>query len=113
MVQRGSGAGFLKEPAAAILLCNVLRWEYLEGHHALEFVVEGFVDSAHAAGANRFDDPVVGDGFDGEGLHGAYGIDYTDAFPNKNQGRRIIVSFSNLKTGAAYAVSALFFKSRG
>ena len=74
MVQRRSGACFLKETATAIVLRDVLGREQFQRHDALQFVVVSFVDRAHAAGADRFDDPVMGNGFDGNRLH-VFGVD--------------------------------------
>ena len=92
MAQRRSGARFLKEATAAILLRNVLRREQLQRHHALELIVVGFVNGAHTTGANGFHDSVMRDRFYGEGFHGGVGrLDYT----RKNQGRRIVVSFES------------------
>ncbi len=77
MAQRRSSARFLEEAATAILLRNVFRRKQLERHHALELVVVGFVNGAHTTGADRLEDPVVRDGFYGEGFHGANsGTDY-------------------------------------
>ena len=70
MVQRRSSARFLKEAATAILLRDVLRREQLQRHHTLELIVVSFVDSAHATGADRFNDPVMRNAFYGDGLHG-------------------------------------------
>ena len=38
-------------------------------------------------------------------------VDYTAILPNKNQGRRIVVSISDSEEELAYAVSALFVES--
>ena len=69
MIQCRSSARFLKETAAAILLRNVFRREHFEGDDALKFVVVGFVNGAHATGADGFHDPVMRNAFHGDGLH--------------------------------------------
>ena len=69
MVQRRSSARFLEETATAVILRNILRREQFQRHDALEFVVVSFIDRAHAAGADRFDDPVMRNAFDGGRLH--------------------------------------------
>src|SRR6185503_18581687 len=91
MVQRRGRACFLKETTPSILLRDVLRWEQFQRDDALELVVVSFVDGAHATCTDGFKDTVVRNSFCGEGFH-AQVLDYTAILPNKNQGRRIVVS---------------------
>jgi hypothetical protein len=108
MSQGGSGACFLEEAAAAVLLRHVFRRQDFQCDDALELVVVSLVDRTHAPGADGLDDSVMGDGRDRNGLHGwNYDTIPTQVFGNKNQGRRIVVCFGNHWIGAAYVMSAL------
>src|SRR5215213_4305075 len=69
MIQRRCSACFLEETPAAILLRDVLRWEQLQSYDTLKLCVVSFVDGAHAAGSDRFNDPVMRNALDGECFH--------------------------------------------
>ena len=62
MVQRGGGAGFAAEAFERLwVVATVVRKE-LQGDEATELGVFGFVDHAHPAAAELFDNAVVRDG---------------------------------------------------
>src|SRR5271169_3198692 len=70
VVQRGCGLRFaLKAGECLLIPGNVLRQE-LEGDKAMEAGVLGFVDDAHAAGAEFLEDAVVRDGLADHGTSG-------------------------------------------
>ena len=60
IVQRGGGAGFAAEAFQSLRIAGSLIREKFDGHGAAEADVFGFVDDAHAATADFFDDAVVG-----------------------------------------------------
>ena len=62
MVQRGSGLGFAAKALQRLAVLGDVFGEELQGDEAIEPGVFGFVDDAHAATAQLFDDAVVRDG---------------------------------------------------
>ena len=65
MIERGDGFGFSREPHATLGISGQLRRQDLEGDLTIEAGVLRQIDLAHAAGADRLDDPVVSDGLAG------------------------------------------------
>jgi len=63
--------GFMDESLLGFGIASEVRREELEGDHAVEFGVLGFVDDAHAAFAELLEDLVVGNGLANQrNLHG-------------------------------------------
>jgi hypothetical protein len=62
VVQSGGGLGFLKE---AFFHFGIVARQELQRHRPLQFLIFGFVDYAHAALAQFFEDAVVGDDLTG------------------------------------------------
>ena len=62
MVESGSGARFAQEAFECRRVALIFFRNELEGHAAAELGVLGFVDHAHAAGAELTQNPVMGDG---------------------------------------------------
>ena len=58
---RGDGPGFPLEPFEALGIAGHVRGQHFEGHLTSEPGVCGPIDLAHAAGANRGGDLVVGE----------------------------------------------------
>ncbi len=69
MVESRSSLGLVDEPLYRCWITSEVRREKLECDDAVEFGVLGFVDNAHAASAEFFEDLVVGDGRTAEGSH--------------------------------------------
>ena len=65
-IEGGGGLGFLHEAAAAVGIAGVIGAENFEGDDAIEFEVFGFIDLAHAAGANFLQDLILASN---RGLH--------------------------------------------
>ncbi len=61
VVESGGGFGFLGEAALALGVVHAVRREEFEGDEAVEVGVAGFVDNAHAALAEFFEDVVMGE----------------------------------------------------
>src|SRR5579859_2078548 len=62
VVQGRSGLGFALEAVERLRIFSYLVRKELEGDEAAEFYILGFVDHAHAAAAQSFQNPVVRDG---------------------------------------------------
>ena len=62
MIQRGRGLGFAAKTFEGLAVLGQIFGKKLEGDEAAEARVFGFVDHAHAAATELFDDPVVRDG---------------------------------------------------
>ena len=60
VIDRGDGSGFPLEPFEALGIAGHVRGQHFQGHLTSEPGVGGPIDLAHAAGANRGGDPVVG-----------------------------------------------------
>ena len=67
MVQGGGGAGFALEAIERLWIVREIVGEKFESDEAAEAGVFGFVDDAHSAAAEFFDDAVMGDGLADEG----------------------------------------------
>ncbi len=61
MVERGGGAGFALEAFEGLRIASEIVGEKFERDEAAEAGVFGFVDDAHAAAAEFFDDAVMRD----------------------------------------------------
>jgi hypothetical protein len=59
MVEGGGGAGFALETFERLRIVGQVFGEEFEGHEAAQTRVFRFVDHAHAAAAELFDDAVV------------------------------------------------------
>ena len=59
MVQLGQRQGFLAEIFASGLVGERLERQYFDGHVAIEVLIAGAIDFAHAAGADPLSDKVV------------------------------------------------------
>jgi len=66
VVQCGGGAGLAFEAFERLGIVGEIVWEKFEGDEAAEARVFGFIDHAHAATAEFFDDVVMGDGLTNE-----------------------------------------------
>ena len=62
MIERGSGLGLAPESLQRLAILRQFFGKKLQRDKAAEARVFGFVDHAHAAAAELFDDPVMGDG---------------------------------------------------
>ena len=59
VIQGRRGARFLQKAAAAIFVSDRFFGQHFERHYAVEFFVVRHVDGAHAASADRFENPVM------------------------------------------------------
>jgi hypothetical protein len=59
MVQLGQRQGFRAEIFAGGVVGERLGWQYLDGYVAVEVLIAGAIDFAHAASADPLDDVVV------------------------------------------------------
>ena len=62
MVQCGRGLGFALEPGKSLRVAGNFFWKKLEGDKAMQPRVLGFIDDAHAAAAQFFNDAIVRNG---------------------------------------------------
>ena len=62
MIQRGGGLGFAFETGQGLRIFGYIVRQEFQGDEAVKFGVFGFVDYAHAAAAEFFDDAVMRDG---------------------------------------------------
>ena len=60
MIERGSGFGFALEAFERLRVVREIVGEEFQGDEAIEARVFGFVDDAHSAAAEFFDDAVMG-----------------------------------------------------
>ena len=67
MVQRGGGAGFALKAFECLRIVGDVIGKKFEGDEAAELGVFGFVDDAHSAAAEFFDDAVMRDGLSDQG----------------------------------------------
>src|SRR5882724_10884648 len=67
MVESGSGLGFPLETGQGLRVPGEIIGEEFQGDKSVEARVLGFVDNAHAAATELFDDAVVGDGLPDQG----------------------------------------------
>jgi len=77
VVEGGGGAGFAAEAFESLRVVRGILGEKLESYEALEASVFGFIDDAHAPGADVLDHEVVRDGLadEGAGRHGQAMLD--------------------------------------
>jgi hypothetical protein len=68
MVQRRGSAGFQAKALEALRIASDVFGEKLESDRASEVGIFGFVDDAHSAAAEFFEDPVVRDGLADHGI---------------------------------------------
>ena len=61
MIEHGGGAGLAPEPPPELVLLHLVGANDLERHRALETLVPGTVDLSHAAAAEQFEHPEVGE----------------------------------------------------
>src|SRR5438046_229860 len=62
LVERGRRLGFLDEALARLVVSREIRGQELQRDQTIEPRVDRFVDNAHAAATESFDDPIVRDG---------------------------------------------------
>ena len=62
MIERGSGAGFVQEPAHALWIARELRSQHLERDRPAQGRVDGLVDLAHPAAPEQVLNLVPADG---------------------------------------------------
>lgn len=62
VIESGDGLGFLYEAETAVGIGSHAGGERFDGDEAIEARVAGFVDFAHAAGADSFEELVLEDG---------------------------------------------------
>ncbi len=70
MIQGGSGAGFAAKTFERLRIAGEIVGQKFQRNEAAEFSVFGFVNHAHAAATEFFDDAVVRDGLVEHGIAG-------------------------------------------
>ena len=75
MVQGGGGLRFALEAREGLVIFGDIIGEEFEGDVAVEANVFGFVDDAHAAATEFFDDAVMGDSLADEGVGVSHSAD--------------------------------------